>query len=310
MSKSDYYHPSPEEIAAFVDGALGEIDEARVRVHVECCENCLETYRYAARFAGSHAGVVFDDSPGAEAVRAAKALAGRRRHRRAAARTGVGRWMAGLTPAGRAVAATAVVVVFMAVAIWLWPAGGGFDPWSDSMAPVTDAMVHASERNPLVIPGAESEISAAPATVRSGPAPVTRSLEEALSAMAIEYNRGANSPDEAQWLIGAYLATGQLVNARVYLEDAGRRYPDDPDIKTLEGILAWSDSDLGRAADLFESVLDDEPEHLTALYNLAVVKKESRDNEGAREMFERVRELAPASPLAARAYTELSTLPE
>jgi tetratricopeptide (TPR) repeat protein len=265
----------------------------------------MDSYRYAARFTGANEGLVLDDAPDAATVGAVKALAGGPNR---PARTGWRR-LAGLTPAGRTAVAAAIVTVFVAAVLWLRPGGGEFDPYSDALAPVTDALINASERNPLIIPGVEDEISTAPAAVRSGPAPVTRSLDEALSALAIEYNRGANSPDEAQWLIGAYIATGQLVNARVYLEDASRRYPSDPDVTVLAGMLAWSDSDLGRSAELFSVALEAEPNHPTALYNLAVVRLESGDTEGARELLERVTRLLPDSPLSSRAGQVLSKLP-
>jgi hypothetical protein len=308
-SDSEYYHVSHEEIAAFVDGSLGEIDEARIRVHLDCCDRCMDNYRYAARFTGMSAGVIPIDSPGKEAVRAAKAVVERRYRRgRRGSRAG-GRWLAGLSPVARTLAAAVVVAVFVAVVVWLRPgAGGGFDPWSDSMSPVTDALVNASERNPLVFPGVETEISSAPAVVRSGAAPLTPSLDETLSGLAADYNEDKVSVEEARWLAGGYLATGQLDNARVYLEDALTRFPADRDIRVLAGMLAWSANDLGRATDLLESVVEEEPDHTTAVFNLAIVKKETGDRETARDLFEKVRLLAPGSPLAVRADTELKEL--
>ncbi len=249
------------------------------------------------------------DTPGREAVRAAKAVAERQYKRKHFDRRGKRSWLAGLSPAGRTLVATAIIAVFVAAVVWLRPMpGGGFDPYSDSMVPVTDALIAASERNPLVLPGVESEISSAPATVRSGLAPVTPSLDVTLSTLATAYNKGKVSADEAQWLIGGYLATGQLENARGYLEDAVTRFPGDPDIRVLEGMLAWSGNDVDRAIDRFESVLREDNNHLTATFNLATVKMESGDAEAARLLFERVIQLAPDSPLAVRAQTNLSKL--
>jgi len=310
QSENNNYHPSYEEIASFIEGSMGEIDEARIRVHLDCCDGCLETYRYAVRFTGTNEGLSLGDSPGKEAVRTAKAVAERQYKHKHFDRRRKRRWLSGLTPAGRTLVATAIVAVFVVAVVWLRPMpGGGFDPYSDSMVQVTDALVTASERNPLVIPGVESEISSAPATVRSGPAPVTPSLDNTLSTLATRYNEGKVSADEAQWLIGGYLATGQLENARVYLEDAVTRYPGDPDIRVLEGMLAWSGNDVERAIDRFESALREDNIHLTATFNLATVKMETGDVDTARQLFERVIQMAPDSPLAVRAKTGLSKLP-
>jgi hypothetical protein len=308
-SENNHYHPSYEDIAAFVDESLGEIDEARIRVHLDCCERCVETYRYAVRFTGMHAGVSVDDSPGREAIRAAKAVAGRQYRRHNFERRGRRKWLAGLTPAGRRMVAFALVAVFVAVVLWLRPMAPGFDPHSDSLAPVTQALVSASSRQPLVIPGVESEIGPGPAPVRSGPITLSTSLDRSLTELATRFTDNSLSGAETRWLIAGYLATGQIENARAFIEDARTRRPEDRDLVVLEGILAYSDNDLRRSAELFESVLRENDRHPTALFNLAVVMQETGEQDRARELFERVERLVPDTPLAARAKLSLSQLP-
>lgn len=299
------YHLPHEEIATFIDGTVGEIDKARIRVHLQSCADCREAYRYAVRFRGSHDGLPVDESPSAEVVAAAKAIAERSpRQRRRANRDR--RRTPRLNPAGRAVVAAAVVAVFVAAVLWLRPIPAMFDPYSVELAPVTRAMITASERNPLVLPGVENDIDPSPATLRSGPAPISRELDNSLSVLAVAYNGESISKHEVQWLIAGYLATGQLENARVYITNARARYDNDTDLMILEGVLAYNDSDLERALGMFEAVLERNPGDVVAVFNLAVVASEM-DDERAKSMFERVLDLAPGSPLARRARTMLST---
>jgi hypothetical protein len=307
-SRAKVYHASHEEIASFIEGSTGEIDTMRIRAHLQSCDRCLDAYRYAVRYRGMHDDLPASDAPSREAVRAAKAIAQRDYLRDNYDRRGKRRWIANLTPAGRVAFSAAAVAVFAAAVFWLRPfaLGDGFDPYSQELTPVTTAMVTASERGQLVLPGVENDLGSAPATVRSGVARITRPLDNALAKLAVAYNDGALASEEAQWLIGGYLATGQTENARVYIEDAHGRYPDDRDLLVLEGMLAFGQDDLERAAELFESVLQEEPDNVVAAFNLAVVKMESEDDAAARELFERVRDLAPESPLAARAGAALA----
>jgi len=304
------YHPSDEEIASFIDGSMGQIDDLRVRAHLQGCEDCLEAYRYAVRYSGAHGETPAADLPSTEALQAARAIAQPDRPQHTHAGRGKRRWLGGMSPASRAVMAAAAVV-FVATAVWLRPipGGDGFDPHSPDLAPVTLAMTAASDRNTLVLPGVEFDLGAAPATVRSGPAPITRELDNALSRLAVAYNDGALASDEAQWLIAGYLATGQVENARVYIEDARVRYPKDLDLVILEGILAYNDDDLGRAEGSFEAVLTADAGNALAAFNLAVVRAESGDPAGARLLFSRVQELAPGSTLAGRAAIAVSVTP-
>jgi tetratricopeptide (TPR) repeat protein len=142
--------------------------------------------------------------------------------------------------------------------------------------------------------------------LRSGPATITRTLDHALSKLAIAYNDGSLTKHKTQWLIGGYLATGQIENARVYITDARERFPDDPDFKILDGVLAYSDGDLDRAAGLFEAALEKDADNVAVVFDLAVVESERGNAEKARELFERVRRIAPGSPMAIRAEAKTS----
>lgn len=304
------YHPTDEEIASFIEGSVGEIDGARIRVHLECCDRCLEAYHYAVRYRVVHKDMPVEDAPTVQALRAAKAIVERDYRRKNFDRRGRRRWVGNLSPAGRAILSASVVVVFVLAVVWLRPisVGSGFDPYSDSLAPITRVMVTASQRNPLVMPGVENALGPAPATLRSGPVPITPQLDNSLSRLALAYNSGSLTSDEVQWLVGGYLATGQNENARIFVADARRRYPKDVDLVVLEGLVAYSGDDLERAAGLFEEVLGEDAGHAVAAFNLAVVKRETGREAESREWFERVQNVAPGSPLAERAIAALSSV--
>jgi hypothetical protein len=301
------YHLPHEEIASFIDGTVGEIDKARIRVHLQNCTDCLESYRYAVRYGGAQEGMPADDTPSAEALSAAKAIAERNQRQRLPVGRPRRRRLPRLNPVGRMVFSTAAVAVFVVAVFWLrpGPAGDAFDPFSEGLAPVTRAMISASERNPLVLPGVENDLGERPATLRSGPAPITLRLDNSLSVLAVAYNDESVSSDEAQWLIGGYLATGQIENARVYIANARARYAEDTDLLVLEGILAYNDNDLEVARGIFETALRRDSENVVAAFNLAVVASEMGDAR-AGSLFERVMKLAPGSSLAGRAEAYLS----
>ena len=43
-------HPTPEELAAYIDGNLGEDEVARITGHLASCEDCYDVYSMATRF--------------------------------------------------------------------------------------------------------------------------------------------------------------------------------------------------------------------------------------------------------------------
>jgi tetratricopeptide (TPR) repeat protein len=306
---SRHYHPSQEEIASFIEGSSGEFESGRIRDHIASCARCLEAYRYAVRYRGMHEDVPATVTPSDRALRAAKSIAEVEHLHTGDDRREKRRWIPGLGPAGRIAMSAAVVAVFAAALIWLRPVprAEGFDPRAGEIVPVTEAMEVASERNPWVLPGIEGDLSE-PVVLRSGPVTITRELDYALSKLAVAYNDGSLASDEAQWLIGGYIATGQIENARVYLADAIERYPSDLDLIVLEGVLAYCADDLSKAAESFAFVLGEEEHHIVAAFNLAMVEKETGNAAKARECFERVRRLGPDRPLAKRAEVALESM--
>lgn len=302
---NDNIHLSPEDIAVFVEGAAGGFESARTSAHLSTCESCFEAYQYALRFAAGGAAEA-DGAPGQRAVRAAKRIAGGGHRRPHFDRRGARRWIASIGPHGRFGLAAAGFALFIAAVVWLRPVpvGEGFDPRSELYAPVTEAMIRTSERNVLVLPGVENRIGDDPAVYRSGAATTTADLDASLFRLSEDYWDEGVSADAAQWLISGYLATGQLDNARSYVEDARKRYPDETVFVALDAVVAYGENDLAKAAELLRSALEADPENVLYRFDLGVVLRESGDSSGARAAFERVREVAPNTPLAARAVAE------
>jgi tetratricopeptide (TPR) repeat protein len=302
MKKPDVgtsFHPGHEVLTAFIEGSTGEIDEARVQAHLACCESCVAAYDYAVEHRGTRDRIEPELAPSRLALLTAEAVAKRDYQR---ARFDPHGWrgrMMRIGPIGRA--AIAVVVIAIVAAAGLLPVGRGFDPRSHTLSPITDAMIAASQRGPLVLPGIEDALGSDPLRVRSGPVSVTVALQESLTKLAEAYYRGKLSPDEARWLISGYLVCGKSDKARSTLEGARRRYPYDVDLAALEGVLAYREYGPDVSAEWFEWVLQGDPDNRVALYNLAAVTGELGDTERARELLQRLIEIAPDSPLGRRA---------
>ena len=64
---------------------------------------------------------------------------------------------------------------------------------------------------------------------------------------------------------------GQIGNARVYVTEARTRYPAEPCLATLAAIIAYRESDLGRAEALLREALRMDPQNLAASFNLGLL---------------------------------------
>jgi len=300
-------HPPTQILAALIEGTLGEIDTACTRAHLSTCGLCLEAYEFAVR--SRVAGVdQAGPAPSQAALRVAKQIAENGYRRTNFDRRGRGRWLAGIGPMGRFGVATAVIAMFVAAVFWLRPVsdhGVGFDPRSELHAPIATAMVDASSRQPIVFPGTEDDLAQSTTAYRSGPVKVTASLEKSLAALAELYTGGQASSDETQWLIGGYLATGQLSNARIYLDDARRRFDNATDFLLLDGLLAYHESRLEEARSSLETLVAADSPPVVAVFDLGVVLWEVGEREAARARFKEVIDLAPSSRIAGKARNML-----
>jgi Flp pilus assembly protein TadD len=89
-------------------------------------------------------------------------------------------------------------------------------------------------------------VAATQAEHRTGFVQADESITSALSGLTAAYSRHPNA-DVAHWLISGYLATGEVEKARLYIQDARLRFPEDSRFLVLDGIVAYRTNDLDRA---------------------------------------------------------------
>ncbi|MCH7548421.1 MAG: tetratricopeptide repeat protein, partial [Candidatus Krumholzibacteriota bacterium] len=160
----------------------------------------------------------------------------------------------------------------------------------------------------IVLPGTESVAATTVPARRTGFVAADPVITRALMDLAEAYRDDTTSPEVAHWLIGGFLAVGQLENARLYVEDARRRYPGDQRFVILEAIVAYRSNDMPRAERLLQFTLRQDPYNGVAMLNLALVQYEQGQWDTARRTFETVRTRFAGSPLEQRAATLVSGL--
>ncbi len=211
--------------------------------------------------------------------------------------------------------AAACAVALLVVGMW-WIVPGTLDRTRDIgisatvIAPVRTAVETVSMRGPFVLPGGEGSLDAAGAVYRSGFVPLTDSLEASLKYLNETFRRGGTSPDLACWLVGGYIATGQIDAARDLASSARRQHPEDPRIASLSALVAYMDGDYTRSEALLREALETESDNAAAGINLAVVLDELGKEAEAREILTRIRQDHPGTPLAERAQSILVRIPE
>lgn len=303
-------HPPIEDIAAFIDNSLGEIETVRIRAHLATCEECLEAYEHAVRMLlPEHGASLSGVNP--DALNRGKRIA--EEHLRnpnlgpAAKRS---RWTR-MGKGGRVAVAATIVTLFAAGVLWLRPGTPptGVDPaGAGTLKAVHSALRLASERGSVVFPGVESSFVPGKAPLRSGPVAVSTELEKSLLVLTTRAHEGRLDEEGANALIGGFIATGQFDNAHTYLAKALKRFPNDSRLVMLGALLAYYESRLGEARDALSRVVANHPDNILAAFNLAVVLSEMGSDDEARKQFERVIAQAPDGPLAERAREATDTL--
>ncbi len=294
-------HVPIDTLAAFAEGALGEISRARVHAHIRCCDRCSELYEYAVR----HAWMT-EEGAGLEAIpdhliAAAERVVPEpraRRTRTAGPTTGMREWLR--RPAGRFVLAPALIAMFVLAVWWFRPVGTGssFNADADWLLPVTTAMTEAPHRYGVVIPGVEDRLTAASAATRAGHVVVGNDLDTALAELAARYDAGTITADEMQWLIGGYLAAGLYANAHDYAVAARNRFPGNQDLLVMDALAARGIGQLERSRSLLEEVVRREPNDAVAHLDLAVVLSEMGQRAAAETHLRRAIALSEGDALA------------
>jgi tetratricopeptide (TPR) repeat protein len=303
-------HLTDDQLSGLVDGSIGETERALLKEHLHNCRSCYMAYEDALRYRAIWEvdPSVFRAPPAIAAIAHETPVRARRNaeqpareHRRQ--RFAWGSWAPALT------GAVAVIAVVAAIAIWrpevLQPPRSEY---SELFAPVRAAVEEASTGGSIVLPGTESVAGETVTAYRAGFVDADPAVTDALHDLAEAYRDDRTSPEVAHWLISGFLAVGQLENARLYVEDARRRYPGDQRFVILEAIVAYRGNDMQRAERLLQLALQRDPFNGVALLNLGLVQYEQGQWDMARRTLESVRSRFAGSPLEARAATLLSDL--
>ena len=296
-------HLTQAQLSTMADGAIPEAERALLEEHLHTCRSCYLAYQDAVRYraiwetdpsvfrAPAAITAIAHETP----LRGSRHVEPSKRARRS--------WV----PALGAVAAVLALVAVLAV--WrpdiLRPQ---HSEYSELFGPVRAAVEKASTGGSIVLPGAESVAAVTVPTHRAGFVEANPVVSKALRDLAEAYRDDRTAPEVAHWLISGFLAVGQLENARLYVEDARRRYPGDQRFVILEAIVAYRSSDMARAERLLQFALQQDPLSGVALLNLALVQYEQGQWDVAQRTFESVRTRFAGSPLDQRAATLLSGL--
>jgi len=181
------------------------------------------------------------------------------------------------------------------------------EPYDTLFQPLQQAAASASAEGSIVLPGVEGAVATTSPLHRSGFVQPDDAISSALTGLTRAY-REKPTTDVAHWLITGYLATGELESARLYVQDARLRFPDDTRFLVLDAIIAYRSSDMDRAERLLQTALVTDPHNGAAMLNLALVQYEMGQWQAARRTLELVRTEFPGSPLEARASTLISDL--
>jgi len=297
-------HLTDEQISILVDGSLSATERALLHEHMGSCNTCYSAYQDALLYKGIFEvdASVFRAPDEMMAVARDVSWAGQQTapdplpHRPSFWRS----W----APALGGLAATTVLIA----SITLWQSGSDSGNYSKSIAPVFTAVVDASTGGSIVIPGAEASVASTSPMFRSGHVTPDAALNAALVQLNELYRDGSAQPEVAHWLVSGYLATGQLENARIYVQDARLRFPDDSRFLILDGLVSYRLNEMGRAERLLQAALQTDPNNGAALVNLGLVQYERGQWDSARRTFEAVQVHFPGTPLDARASSLLSGL--
>ncbi|MFH1843539.1 MAG: tetratricopeptide repeat protein, partial [bacterium] len=202
----------------------------------------------------------------------------------------------------------AVALVALAVLIFVWTSQPRHLEIPDgTRSAITVALSEGASSGML-----EPAVAAFPAAdlpvFRSGASPSHHDLNVAIR----ELNQLAeNHPENVTvvaWLATAYLAAGQLSNARAFLEQALQWAPDDGELLQLSAIVAYRESRLDQAERQLRRVLAADPQLPTAKFNLGILLLGQGQLDEAAALLRQAGEQAPGSVLARRAQQVLPQL--
>ncbi len=291
-------HLTDAQLAALVDESLGDSERAFLVEHLRSCESCHSAYRETVLYRA----ILLTDSTIFRAPDAVMDMARRVARPEVPTRPAPRfRWfeprlVAGLT------AATVVVIAGVA-----WYTHHQPDSYSEWLPTLKQAAASASAEGSIVLPGLEEVVAASAPEYRTGFVQADDAITTALAGLTNAYRDSPNA-EVAHWLIGGFLATGDVETSRIYVQDARLRFPEDSRFVVLDAIVAYRMNDMARAETLLRTALDVNPHDGAALLNLALVQYESGQLDSARRTLQLVQSQFAGSPLEARATTLISGL--
>lgn len=186
------------------------------------------------------------------------------------------------------VAAAAIVIMF----VFLGPSSR-FD--IDEFDTVRE-VVEAASLEGFVLPGVEDVSLLEDRRVFRSGVGQGQELNASIAKLVDLYEDGVARPRVAQWLISAYVATGQLRNARAFVDESRWADPEDPTLTMLDAILRMYESEPKTSESLLRSIADDSE---LARLNLAVLIGSLDDGARTDEAIALCAELETSSSSAA-----------
>ncbi len=298
-------HLTEDEIGRFIEKSCGEIDAARIYVHLCSCKDCFADYQFAARWRGVWVTDQNAFRSSGETTAAGEALASRK--------TGpTGRWRrfaAAVTKRRRPILAFAPAGIAVLAVGWLWLRNDSDSLPQKVIEPIRAAAIEFTNRGEVAIPGVEKSIDTDATPYRANYVAGNDSLAESLDYLVKKFSGGEIPRKASRWLITGFLAAGQLDRAKDYARDALELYPGDKDIATLAALAAYRRGDLDESERLLRGVVDRDRKYLHGLFNLYVILMAQDEREAALEIFADLERLHPRSPLTLRAKNLLEFHP-
>jgi hypothetical protein len=304
------WHLSEEQLAMLVEGNAGEGDSALLREHLKMCPDCAAAYEDVAHYRAIWQADASVFRASDDLLALAKRVPVREPVMAKSEPLAVLPFWRSWSP----VLGTAAVAVLLIAMLSMWQPGfmsGPFERdagYADLLPPLQHAVAVASMEGSIVIPGGEASASTTSPMHRAGIVAQDEIITSSLDRLAIVFRETPGNSDVAHWLISGYLATGQLDNADLFVEDARRQFPSDIRFLVLEALVAYRLNDMNRAERLLQTAVNSDPAYGPALVNLGLVQYERGQWDSARRVFQTVQTQFAGSPLEDRATALLTGL--
>ena len=297
-------HLDDEQMSCFIDGTCSEQDRLRIIKHLKSCVRCSESYREAVLYKGLWISGASDLETLEESIEFARQMDDR-------IKAG-GPVTVGKEPARsfllqrnylRLITVAASFVIIVALGISYQFANRDEIPILDPIhiVPIQEAVELASMNSRLVIPGGERFIDTAPEVYRSGYVRINDSLRTAFAYFASEFQEDKTSRGVVYWLLGGYIATGQVSAARDLASQAIKEFPADIDMMTFDAIVSYMEGDFAASERTFRQVIKMDKDNPYANLNLAVLLYECGEEFEALSLLEHIVDEHSDSPFAVRA---------